>query len=224
MTLSFGIRLFQTSIREELSQMSFEELQKLKEKLGAKVYNEAMFGKNKIKDKAFKRRNKNRPREMSSKVPIPIVPKQSVFKEKFRDPRFDSLCGKFNEKAFKSAYRFVNDIREKEKNQLKKMLHKETDPDEQENMKYLLKRMENQEREEKMKEEKELVLREERETRIKMLKQGKLPKFKSKAEQKLNILVDRYEKLKKSGKLQKHIEKQRIKNKRKDQKKLREMM
>lgn len=50
----------QTKIREELSTMSFEELQKLKEKLGTKVYNEAMFGKSKVKKKAFKRDNKNR--------------------------------------------------------------------------------------------------------------------------------------------------------------------
>jgi ribosomal RNA-processing protein 36 len=40
--------------------MSFEELQKLKEQLGSKVYNEAMFGTSHIKKTNFKRENKNR--------------------------------------------------------------------------------------------------------------------------------------------------------------------
>jgi ribosomal RNA-processing protein 36 len=40
--------------------MSFEELQKLKERLGSKVYNEAMFGAHEVKRTNFKRENKNR--------------------------------------------------------------------------------------------------------------------------------------------------------------------
>jgi ribosomal RNA-processing protein 36 len=52
--------LFQTAIREELSKMSFEELQKLKEQLGSKVYNEEMFGTSQVKKTNFKRENKNR--------------------------------------------------------------------------------------------------------------------------------------------------------------------
>jgi len=40
--------------------MSFEELQKLKEQLGSKVYNEAMFGAHEMKKTDFKRENKNR--------------------------------------------------------------------------------------------------------------------------------------------------------------------
>jgi hypothetical protein len=59
LTSSF-LLLFQTAIREELSKMSFEELQKLKEQLGSKVYNEAMFGTNQTKKTDFKRENKNR--------------------------------------------------------------------------------------------------------------------------------------------------------------------
>jgi hypothetical protein len=52
--------LFQTAIRDELSKMSFEELQKLKEQLGSKVYNEAIFGTSQMKKTCFKRENKNR--------------------------------------------------------------------------------------------------------------------------------------------------------------------
>lgn len=72
--------------------MSFEALQKLKERIGAKVYKEVIFGENKNSKKElkiFKRENKNRPREMSSKKPVPmlqnVVP---VKKKEVRDPRF----------------------------------------------------------------------------------------------------------------------------------------
>lgn len=82
----------QTAIRAELSSLSFEELQKLKERIGAKVYKEALFGK-KDKDetdkpKIFKRENKNRPREVSSKKPVPFLKDTPVVKKKeIRDPR-----------------------------------------------------------------------------------------------------------------------------------------
>jgi hypothetical protein len=60
MLTDYFVLLFQTAIREELSKMSFEELQKLKEQLGSKVYNEAMFGTSQTKETNFKRENKNR--------------------------------------------------------------------------------------------------------------------------------------------------------------------
>ncbi|XP_071454012.1 ribosomal RNA processing protein 36 homolog [Hetaerina americana] len=209
-----------SSIREELSQMSFEELQKLKEKLGAKVYNEAMFGQRKGSPSNCKRKNKNRPQEISSKVKVPIVPKISSHKQKCRDPRFDSLCGSFNERVFRNAYRFVDGIRSKEKEDLKVRLSEESDPEGKAQLKYLLTRLENQDREEKLKQEKEEKRRIEKERQINSLLQGKRPKFKNKAETKMEELVENYEKLKKSGKLRKHIEKQRKRNTQKDRKKL----
>lgn len=83
---------FQNAIRSQLSTLSFEELQKLKEKVGAKVYREALFGtkdKNSNVKKLFKRENKNRPREMSAKKPVRLiaaVPK--VVQKEIRDPRW----------------------------------------------------------------------------------------------------------------------------------------
>lgn len=65
--------LKQDTIRADLKSMTFSELLKLKEELGSKTYNEALFGnvstkkrKNESKaNLAFKRENKNRPREIS---------------------------------------------------------------------------------------------------------------------------------------------------------------
>nr|CAD7449485.1 unnamed protein product [Timema bartmani]CAD7463904.1 unnamed protein product [Timema tahoe] len=50
----------EASIRKELSNMSFEQLLQLKEELGTKVYNEAIFGASSMNDNNFKRANKNR--------------------------------------------------------------------------------------------------------------------------------------------------------------------
>ena len=90
------------AIKRELSSLSFEELQKLKEKLGSKKFNETMKGggEKKERQKEFKRANSNRPREMSSKS-RKIEQKVAVqVKKVFRnDPRFDSMCGEFNEKV-----------------------------------------------------------------------------------------------------------------------------
>jgi len=54
----------------------------------------------------FKRENKNRPREVSSKVKVGRLRDVVGFKlgeakkaEQKRDPRFDSLCGTFDEKV-----------------------------------------------------------------------------------------------------------------------------
>ena len=49
------------AVKKELSEMSFEDLQKLKEKLGIKVFNSAMYGSKSHKGKTvYKRENKNR--------------------------------------------------------------------------------------------------------------------------------------------------------------------
>uniref|UniRef100_A0A1B6CNM8 rRNA biogenesis protein RRP36 n=1 Tax=Clastoptera arizonana TaxID=38151 RepID=A0A1B6CNM8_9HEMI len=212
------------TIREELSHMSFEELQNLKQKLGTKCYNFALFGdkiKKSKKSTVFKRENKNRPREVSSKIPVkPLVEIVPVKKTNFRDPRFDSLCGSFNEKAFENSYSFLKDVKEKEKQELLKKLKTTRTEERQSQIKYLIQRLENQEREHdrrKMKDEKK---KQERKSEIDNLRQGIKPKYVKKSERKMIDLVDRFEELKKSGKLKKQIEKQRKKNTNKDRKKL----
>ena len=201
-----------TKIREELSCMSFEELQKLKEKLGTKVYNEAMFGKTRVKRKTFKRENKNRPREMSSKKPV------SVFREVIpvkktapRDPRFDSLCGNFNEKAFKASYNFLSKYRSEELKQLREEFKSTSDSERKSQIKYLIQRMENQLREEELQKKKAAREEEEKAALIQARKEGHQPHFRKKSEKRMAELIDKYEDLKKRGKVAKNIEKHRKK-------------
>ncbi|XP_054264923.1 ribosomal RNA processing protein 36 homolog [Macrosteles quadrilineatus] len=207
-------------IREELSSLSFEDLQKLKEKLGTKVYNQTIFGVKKEKTSSeFKRANKNRPREESSKKKVPplreVVP---IKKNTVCDPRFDSSCGTFNEEAFKNAYSFINDIKQNEKQQLYKELKKTPNQERKKEIKYLIQRIENQEREEKIKQKKKEKLQQEKEEQIQSLRQGKKPQFIKKSERKVLDLVERYEELKETGKLKKHIEKRNKKLLNKDRK------
>ncbi|KAF4519075.1 hypothetical protein B566_EDAN001667 [Ephemera danica] len=216
-----------TAIRKELSEMSFGDLMKLKDELGTKVYDEAMFGtssKKSSQPKSFKRVNKNRPREMSSKIPVsaglstlPSLPKKT---RQTRDPRFDGLCGTFDPKVFRKAYRFVDDIRGQELETLREELKNETDSKRKADIAYIVQRMENQARERHRREEKERQQKEERQEHINALRSGQKIHFPTKAERRAKELVSRYEELKKSGKLQKHLEKQRKKTVHKERKKL----
>lgn len=164
--------------------MSFEELQKLKENVGTKAYNETIFGKkNRKKPKKieFKRENKNRPREMSAKKPVPRSKELTQVKTVVsRDPRFDSLCGTFDEKAFKHSYAFVNKFRENDLKTLQKELKETTDLKTIKKIKYLIQRLENQLREEKKKKVKEVKTQQEKKELLESVKRGEKPIFKKK--------------------------------------------
>lgn len=164
--------------------MSFEDLHKLKEEIGSKLYNKALLGtKAKMKNVQtnFKRENKNRPREMTAKKQVPILRDlPNVKMIEHRDPRFDERAGEFNEKAFKNGYSFIEEIRLKELQQLKENLRNTQDPEEVHNIKFLITRMENQFREKKKVEQKKEKKLMEKMDRLKQVKEGKTPIFRKK--------------------------------------------
>lgn len=182
--------------------MPFSELIKLKERLGAKVNNEAMFGAN-VKDNRkrraskidYKRENKNRPREVSSKKQVPMF---GVIKSKSkrietdgpRDPRFDIRCGEFDRNRFKEDYAFVNEIRQKEATELKMQLKQLDRGDlvEKQKLKLLLQRMENQNLEEKKLKERKLARAGEKSKVKDAVKNDEKPFFTSKRKQ-LSIII-----------------------------------
>jgi ribosomal RNA-processing protein 36 len=123
--------------------------------------------KNRSKKCSFKRINKNRPQETSSKRPVSQfrevfqIKKNSVETER-RDPRFDEKCGSFNEKVFKQTFSFLNDIKDKEMNDLKKLLKKTKNETKRKEIEYLLQRLQNQrtaQEEKEDKKERELEIR-----------------------------------------------------------------
>lgn len=218
------------SIRNELRHMSLEEIQELKEKIGLKLYNKAL-GINQGRGAAkptqmtkavFKRENKNRPREISSKKPVKrfrdvvgLTAKMNEKERQKRDPRFDSLCGEFDSKLFKESYKFVDDIKVRERRQLEKQLNDETDPEEIKKIKYLIQRHDNQVRERQKLESQNKV----RAPSVNNEDGGQKKVFKSKSLVKNEELVSQYEELKKRGTLDKYIKKKNKQNMTKDRRK-----
>ncbi|KAF9419328.1 hypothetical protein HW555_004092 [Spodoptera exigua] len=205
-----------TEIRSQLSTLSFEELQKLKEKIGAKVYKEALFGKKKESDapKIFKRENKNRPREMSSKKPVRMLQAiPTVKKKEIRDPRFDPLCGEFDKKQFAEDYNFLSDIRIKDIKAIRAELKETTDPERQMKLRRLLQRLNDQHKHTKRSKVEKEVVEKNREKIEQEFRAGKQPHFKNKSEQRVEALVKQYEELKKegSGRIQRHLKRRQQK-------------
>ena len=209
--------------RSKLSKLSVEEIQRLKNKLGLKLFNQKMSGTAGDQTKAdFKRENKNRPREMSSKKQVgrfrEVVSVSTEVKAPKRDPRFDPMCGEFNDKLFKENYGFVNQYKVSDLKFLKKQLQEEEDPERKNQIQYLIQRTENQLRQLEQDKVKETEKKAEIDERKSQLKAGIKPVYISKSKQKEKDLVKKYEKLKQSGGLDNYIKKKTKKNVAKDRK------
>ncbi|XP_036442875.1 ribosomal RNA processing protein 36 homolog [Colossoma macropomum] len=210
-------------LQRGLSALSFEEIIRLQNKVGTKAYNKIAYGtmKNKQTAEPIKRLNKHRPDEISAKKSVPFLRKVvPVKKTILRDPRFDDLSGDFRPEVFKQTYKFIDEIRQREAQTVKKKLKKVKSDTKREKLKLLLKRMENQERAQKKQEqqrEKELQFkRKQRE----LVGQGHRPFYLKKSEKKKLELAEKYNELKKSGKLENFLSKKRKRNAIKDRKKL----
>lgn len=212
--------------------MSIEEILALKEKIGSKLFDKGLgLGKGKPgrKDDKFKRSHKTKPRiEPVGRKPVKkkmdhIVGVKACHKREIRDPRFDPMCGDFDDKLFKQSYKFVDEIKSKELIDLKKQLKSEEDPEKIEQLKYLIQRMENQAREKKKVEKEKAVKNEERKKNKELAKEGKAPVYVSKSERKTKDLVDKFEELKSSGKIDSYLKKKAKKNEAKGRKKLSKM-
>jgi len=209
--------------KNQLSKLSVEEILKIKNSLGDKDFNNKWAGGKKTKEKAlpvFKRDNKNRPREVSSKKRVPkLVKVVQETKGAKRDPRFDPLCGEFDKDQFRKSYNFVNRVKEKELEVLKSQL-KGSAGEEREKLKYLIQRHENQLRSEKQRSDQEKVEIGERRERKEMLIRGEKPVFKTKKIRREEELVSAYEGLKEKGGLDNFIKKKNKKNTARDRKNL----
>lgn len=172
--------------------MSFEEIMKLKEDLGAKLYKEAVLGidssnkKRKLNKCEFKRLNKNRPREQSAKRQVPFLGTEITKNRKnveigTRDPRFDERAGDYDVNKFKQDYRFVSGIREKEVHQLKKKLNQAADVQEKLEIKKTIQRLINKNVEDNKWHKKQQSLKEEQIEIQKAIAEGKQPHYLTKS-------------------------------------------
>lgn len=190
---------FQTAIREDLKGMTFEEIMKLKEQLGAKVYKEAVLGTKRAKVKKpkekseLKRLNKNRPRELSAKRQVPFLGAELRTERKknaeLRDPRFDERAGSYNVESFKKNYKFLTKIRDKEVGELKKKLDEVQDKEEKETIKHTMQRLINKNVEEKRWHIKQNILKKEHKEIQKAHDEGREPHYLTKSKL-LNTILE----------------------------------
>ncbi|XP_053369465.1 ribosomal RNA processing protein 36 homolog [Clarias gariepinus] len=212
-----------TEFNQDLSTMSFEEIIKLQNKLGTKACNKLIHAarKKKQRPEPAMRMSKNRPDEISAKRPVPFLRKTgSVKQSTLRDPRFDDLSGEFKPAVFSQTYKFVNDIREKEAEIVKKKLKKVKSNTKKEELKAFLKRMENQKRNhQRQEQQRQKDLSYKRKQRA-LVGDGHRPFYLKKSDQKKLQLAEKYSELKKSGKLENFLSKKRKRNAVKDRRKM----
>ncbi|XP_064142387.1 kelch domain-containing protein 3 isoform X2 [Loxodonta africana] len=207
--------------------MSFEELLELQSRVGTKKYKQLIAGTSIRKQDSrppFQNAcvaDKHKPLEMSAKARVPflrqVVP---VSKKVTRDPRFDDLSGEYNPEVFDKTYQFLNDIRAKEKQTVKKQLKKHHLGEEREKLQLLLQRIEQQEMaQQERKQQQELRLALKREQRA-QAQQGHRPYFLKKSEQRQLVLAEKFKELKRSKKLESFLSRKRRRNAGKDRRHL----
>ncbi|KAH1068282.1 hypothetical protein AAZX31_03G019200 [Glycine max] len=222
-------------IEKELADVTFEELQKARSN-GA----HAFFQKPK-EDIKLKRANKNRPMEASSKKPVTgfreviQAPKKVV-----RDPRFESLCGKLDPDGncqimlkdscsdlYHSAYQEVSRFRKRynflyendlpaERQALKKELKKYKDPKRVNEIEERISWIDKQVKSDSAKHIDAEILAKHKKKEREAAKQGKRPFYLKKSEIRKQRLIEKYNHLKSSGKLEAFVEKRRRRNAAKD--------
>ncbi|KAJ0047957.1 hypothetical protein Pint_16049 [Pistacia integerrima] len=205
---------YEEEIERELAEVTFGDLQKARSDGSHLVYRKQSQEKN------SGRANKNRPMEVSAKKPVSRfrevvqAPKKVV-----RDPRFESLCGNLDVDGFRKRYDFLfeNNL-PAEKEELKKQLKKTNDPDVVEELKKHISWIDKQLKFETAKSTDAAVLSEHKKKEREAAKHGKRPFYLKKSEIRKQRLVEKYNKLKASGKLESFIEKKRRKNASKDHK------
>lgn len=200
-------------IEQELADVTFEELQKARSDGSHTVYRKLNS------DKKGGRANKNRPMEASAKKPVGRfreiiqVPKKVV-----RDPRFETLCGRLDEEGFKKRYNFLyaNNL-PAERQELEKSLKKTKDPNVVGDLKNRISLIDKQIKSALPKRTDKHILVEHKKKEREAAKQGKQPFYLKNSEIRKQGLVEQYEKLKASGKLESFLKKKRKRNAAKDQ-------
>ncbi|GAA6110104.1 ribosomal RNA processing protein 36 homolog [Tachysurus ichikawai] len=217
----------EAGFKPDLSTMSFEEIMRLQSKIGTKACNK-LIRKHKTNENErkqnpgpAKRSNKDRPEEISAKKPVAFLRRVGSVKAPIlRDPRFDDLSGEFKPEVFSQTYKFINDIRQREAEMVKKKLKKIKSNAKKEEMKSFLKRLENQKRNlERRDQQREKELGYKKKRRV-LVGDGQRPFYLKKSEQKKLQLAEKYSELKKSGKLENFMSKKRKRNAVKDRRRM----
>ncbi|KAH8888753.1 DUF947-domain-containing protein [Thozetella sp. PMI_491] len=167
--------------------------------------------------KAVKRANKHAPQEMSSKRPVSRKRGgEAVPKAEARDPRFGPLgapaagLSKLDEIKARKAYAFLDGYRDDEMRQLRTAIKKTKDARQKEELQRALLSMQSKKKDQERRDREQAVVDEHRRKEKELVKQGKMPFFLKKSEQKKRVLLDKFASMKK-GQVDKAIERKRKK-------------
>lgn len=165
-----------------------------------------------------KRANKNRPSEMSSKKPVGRFREViQAPKRVFKDPRFESLCGSYDESRFKKSYCFLYEEElPAERKRLQKLLDKDKSTGANEVVHRHISWIDSQLKEEQHRRKKAERSMQQRTNEKEAVAKGKKPFYPKKSELRKQELLEKYDELKASGKLDKFLAKRRRKNAAKD--------
>ncbi|KAJ8772559.1 hypothetical protein K2173_027736 [Erythroxylum novogranatense] len=203
----------ESEIERELADVTFEELQR------ARVNGSHSVPRRPKQETRTRRANKNRPMEISSKKPVTRFREvvQIPKKEVPRDPRFESYAGNLDVDGFRKRYDFLyeNNL-PAEREELKKQLKKSKNPRDIDQLKDRISWIDKQLKFESAKQIDATILAEHKKKEREAAKQGKRPYYLKKSEIRKQRLIEKYNKLKASGKLESFIEKRRRKNAAKD--------
>lgn len=183
------------------------------------------FQTNRAPESVAKRSKKSRPREISSKRPVPVGRERCLGIDDGRhrgrsvrkgfDPRFEEHCGDLREQHVERNYAFMDGIRERRRSVLEKSLKRENG-DESAAME--LRQMQEEDGRKRNIMRRREILREVREEEKEAVKRGKQPYFlKEKDIRKLEVKA-KFKELKKIGGVKKYIEKRRRRLASKDRK------
>ncbi|GLI66249.1 hypothetical protein VaNZ11_009999 [Volvox africanus] len=206
------------TLEEQVADVPFEVLDALRRDGRGLMGSAARAAAARASARTFRRENKDRPQEMTSKRPVGRfreviqVPQNGA-----RDPRFDSTGGPPPTDAFRRRYSFLyNEMLPQEKAELQKKLKKEKSPNLRARLQSQLQRVETAMRDEDLRRRTQKLESEWKSKESSAVAAGKAPYFLKASDKKQLALLAKYQELKERGKLDKFMEKRRKKNAAKD--------
>lgn len=174
-----------------------------------------------LKKKRKRQRADEAPLEVSAKKRPPrvgsalskLAPPRS---RRARDPRFDDMCGEYNESHFRAAYGFLDAAKQEELKEMQAAARKAKDPEERDKLRRVADKYRSeiamQQRRDRERSERTRVRRQE----VRAVEQGKKPFFLKKSDRKKVNLAEQFLELQGTGKLESFMAKRRKKNAAKD--------
>jgi len=133
-----------------------------------------------------------------------------------RDPRFDELSGEYTQDTFRNAYRFIDEYKQEEEDILNKVKKKTKSKVKKKELNKALQHIKREKKAQTDADRSREITQEWKKQEFQARAQGKKPFYLKDSEKKKLILADKFLQFKKTGNLNKVIEKKRTRRAQKD--------